>query len=163
MKKITMIIDTAMVLILPLLMAYSLLNDKYHEYLGIAAAVSFVTHHVINRRWWRTLFKGKYTPPRILNTAVNLLLTVYMILQPLSGITLSKYVLKRFSFGNTLFFRNLHMALAYWGFILMSFHLGLHIDSLKAKLHPKKNEVADDRLCVNRHLWNLCLLCKKLF
>ena len=141
MKKVTMIIDMAMTLILPLLMAYSLLSEKYHEYLGIAMGFLFFIHHLINYRWWKTLFKGRYTASRILNTAVNLLLTGYMLLQPLSGIVLSKYVLKSVSFGKASLFRSLHMALAYWGFVLMSFHLGLHVNNIRAKLQIKRGKV----------------------
>lgn len=141
MKKITMVIDSAMILILPLLMAYSLLSEKYHECLGIAMGLLFLSHHMINYRWWKTLFKGKYTASRILNTVINILLTFYMILQPLSGIAISKYVLKGISFGLAALFRSLHMTLAYWGFVLMSFHLGLHVVNMKAKLQIRNTKI----------------------
>ncbi|MBR1702674.1 MAG: DUF4405 domain-containing protein [Lachnospiraceae bacterium] len=98
-----------------------------HEILGICMFVLFIAHHVINRKWWKSLFKGKYNAVRILNTAVNLFLAVFRILQPVSGILLSKYVLKEITIsGASSTLRTIHMPLAYWGFFMMSFHPARH-------------------------------------
>ena len=122
-----MAIDILMVMLLPLLMAYSLIGENIHEVMGICMFALFIAHHVINRKWWMSILKGKYNAVRILNTSINLLLAVYMILQPVSGILMSKYVLKDVTIsGASGLLRTTHMTLAYWGFILMSFHLGLH-------------------------------------
>ena len=94
MKKARMIIDILMVVLLPLLMAYSLIGENTHEVLGICMFVLFIAHHVINRKWWTSLFKGKYNAARILNTAVNLFLAVFMVLQPVSGILFVKVCLE---------------------------------------------------------------------
>ena len=94
MKKLRMIIDIIMVVLLPLLMAYSLIGEKLHEILGISIFALFIAHHIINRKWWTSLFKGKYNSVRILNTVVNLFLAIFMIFQPISGILMSKYILK---------------------------------------------------------------------
>ena len=135
-----MIIDILMTLLLPLLMAYSLIGENIHEVLGICMFALFIAHHVINRKWWKEN-KGKYNPVRILNTAVNLFLAVFMILQPLSGILMSKYVLKEVTIsGASSTLRTIHMTLAYWGFIMMSFHLGLHIRAISAKLKSHMNK-----------------------
>ena len=106
MKKVRMTIDIMMVVLLPLLMAYSLIGENIHEVLGICMFALFIAHHVINRKWWPGIFtpkraeemngghfrhKGKYNAVRILNTVVNLLLAVFMLLQPVSGILMSKY------------------------------------------------------------------------
>lgn len=143
MKKARMMIDVLMVVLLPLLMAYSLIGENVHEILGICMFVLFIAHHGINRKWWTSLFKGKYNAVRILNTAVNLFLAVFMILQPVSGIFLSKYVLKEITIsGASSTLRTIHMTFAYWGFLMMSFHLGLHVKAVSAKLRRKmKKEV----------------------
>lgn len=78
MKKARIIIDTLMVALLPLLMAYSLIGEDIHEILGICMFVLFKAHNVINRKWWTSIFKGKYNSARFLNTAVNLLLVVFI-------------------------------------------------------------------------------------
>ena len=141
MKKVRMTIDISMVVLLPLLMAYSLIGENVHEVLGVCMFALFITHNVINRKWWMSIGKGKYNAVRILNTAVNCFLAVFMILQPVSGILMSKYVLKEVTLsGASSILRTIHMTLAYWGFMLMSFHLGLHIRviSAKMKLHMNK-------------------------
>lgn len=130
-----------MVVLLPLLMAYSLIGENVHEVLGVCMFALFIAHHVINRKWWSGLFQGKYNAVRILNTAINLLLAVYMILQPVSGILMSKYVLKEVTIsGASGTLRTIHMTLAYWGFVLMSFHLGLHIRAIAAPFTKKMNK-----------------------
>ena len=133
MKKTRMIIDILMVTALPILMAYSLIGENIHEVIGVCMLVALIIHHVINWKWWVGLFKGKYNAVRVLNTAVNLILALYMILQPVSGILMSKYVLKDVTIsGASSTLRTIHMTNAYWGFMLMSFHLGLHIRAVSA-------------------------------
>ena len=143
MKKARMIIDILMVTALPILMAYSLIGENIHEVIGVCMFVAFIIHHVINRKWWIGLFKGKYNTVRIMNTAVNLVLAVYMILQPVSGILMSKYVLKEVTInGASSTLRMIHMTAAYWGFMLMSFHLGLHIRAVSASFKRKMGKGA---------------------
>ena len=143
MKNARMIIDILMVIILPLLMAYSLVGENYHEVIGICMFTLFIAHHVMNRKWWTGLLKGKYNAIRTLNTAINLVLAVYMILQPVSGILISKYVLKDVTIsGASGTLRTIHMTFAYWGFILMSFHLGLHVRAVTLPIAKKMNKLA---------------------
>jgi hypothetical protein len=135
-----MITDIAMTVILPLLMAYSLIGEQTHEILGVCMFALFIVHHVINRKWWSSLFRGKYNAQRILGTVVNLLLAVFMILQPASGILMSKYVLKSITIkGTAATMRTIHMTLAYWGFAFMSFHLGLHVKNVTGGIVKKMN------------------------
>ena len=143
MKNARMIIDILMVIILPLLMAYSLVGENYHEVIGICMFALFIAHHVMNRKWWTGLLKGKYNAIRTLNTAINLVLAVYMILQPISGILMSKYVLKDVTIsGASGTLRTIHMTFAYWGFMLMSFHLGLHVRAVTLPIAKKMNKLA---------------------
>ena len=81
-----MIIDISMTVLLPLLMAYSLIGEKFHEIAGTAILVLFVIHHIINRKWYGALFKGKYNARRVFQTVLDMLLLIFMILQPVSGI-----------------------------------------------------------------------------
>ena len=138
MKKTRMLIDISMTVLLPFLMAYSLIGEKAHEILGMCMFVLFIAHHVINRKWWTGVFKGKYNAARIMNTVVNLFLAAFMIAQPVSGILMSKYVLKRIAVsGAASELRTIHMTLAYWSFIMMSFHLGLHMKTVSAIMGRK--------------------------
>ena len=138
-----------MVLLLPFLMAYSLIGENIHEVLGICMFAFFIAHHVINRKWWTGIFKEKYNAVRILNTVVNLFLAVFMILQPVSGILMSKYVLKVVTIsGASGTLRTIHMTFAYWGFIMMSFHLGLHIKVISARMKSHMNKAVKTVLTV---------------
>ena len=120
-------LDLVMTVLLLCQMAYMLIGEAAHEWMGAAMFVLFLLHHVLNWRWYRNLVKGKYTALRILQTVVDFLVLLAMIGLMVSGIMLSREV---FAFlpirGGMGFARILHMLAAYWGFILMSVHLGLH-------------------------------------
>lgn len=56
--------------ILALLMACSLVGEAFHEAAGTLMLALFILHHRLNRGWWRGLFRGKYSPQRVLQAAV---------------------------------------------------------------------------------------------
>lgn len=123
--KIT--IDFAMTIILPFLMAYEMVGEVAHEWIGSAMFLLFILHHVLNYRWHKSLTKGSYSSVRILGTGVNLLLFFFMVFLMLSGIILSKHTFAFLSIdGGSSFARKLHLFASYWGFALMSVHIGLH-------------------------------------
>ena len=129
MKKqsVKIIVDVIMTVILMLLMAFELIGRTAHEWLGVGMFVMFVIHHILNRKWTSHLLKGKYTPIRIFQTLLAVLVLVCILCSMVSGIVLSRYV---FSFlpieGGRSWARTLHMIGAYWGFVFMSLHLGIH-------------------------------------
>lgn len=127
-KQILKIItDLAMTVILLLLMAYSLVGEEAHEWLGISMFFLFILHHVLNNKWSRSIFKGKYTPYRVLQTVLVVLALASMIGSMVSGIILSRYALDFLPItGGKSWARTLHMLSAYWGFAFISLHLGLH-------------------------------------
>ena len=130
-----MAVDAAMTALLPCLMAYSLIGETFHEIMGVAMLGLFTAHHILNRTWFKGLFRGRYSPYRAFMTGVNLLLFVVMICLPLSGIMMSKHLFKFLpTDGLSATARTVHLLTSYWGFMLMSLHLGLHMDAmLKAK------------------------------
>lgn len=123
-----------MLLLLPLLMAYSLIGEAFHEVAGTLMLVLFLLHHWFNRAWWKNLFKGRCSPQRVFQTALNLLLLIFMIAQPLCGILMSKHL---FTFlptdGSSSVARAIHLPLANWGFVLMSLHAGTHLGAMLPK------------------------------
>ena len=125
-KHIRILVDCGMVLLLPLLMAYSLVGEAAHEYLGIGMFLLFVTHHILNIAWWKHIFCGKYTLLRILGTAVNLTLAMIMLALPISGMMLSRHVFRFLHFNGASMARTVHLMASYWGLVLMSFHAGMH-------------------------------------
>lgn len=136
-----MIIDISMTVLLPLLMAYSLIGEAFHEVVGTAIFLLFIVHHILNRKWYGALFKGRYNTRRIFQTVLDLVLLVFMILQPVSGILMSKHL---YTFLPALpvsaWARSVHMLLAYWGYILLSIHAGTHLIAPLRKLHGKNRK-----------------------
>ena len=125
--KLRLVTDLSMVIVLLLLMSYSLLGETAHEWIGIVMFLLFILHHILNRKWTGNIGKGKYTPYRILQTVLVVLVLICMLGSMISGIILSRHI---FSFLNIRGFsgpaRIMHMTCAYWGFVLMSLHLGIH-------------------------------------
>ena len=142
MKTRRWIVDAAMVVLIPVLMAYSLVGEAFHEIVGTLMLCLFLMHHWLNRAWLRGLFRGRYTPRRVFQTTVDLLLLVFMIVQPLTGILMSKHL---FTFlptaGLASAMRAIHLPLAYWGFVLMCVHAGTHLEKPLGRL-PKAGKAA---------------------
>ena len=139
--RLKMITDLSMTIALLLLMAYGLVGEAAHEWIGTAIFLLFILHHILNRHWSRSLFRGRYTAARVLQTALVALVLFSMLGSMVSGLILSRHV---FSFitvrGWSSFARNLHMLSAYWGFVFMSLHLGFHwsmITGMAGKLIKK--------------------------
>lgn len=148
MKKIKIIIDVLMIFALLMLMAYNLIGDVSHEIIGIVILILFIVHHILNRRWSKNVFKGKYTTFRFVQTIFVILVFITMFMQMISGIILSKYVFSFLTFEGLIgIARTTHMLGAYWGFVLMSLHLGLHWNTIitpiknKLKMHSKSKRI----------------------
>lgn len=124
--KVRMVLDMVMIIMLPMQMAYSLIGEVVHEYSGMVMFLFFVCHHLLNGAWWRNLFKGRYTAARVLGIVINLLLVVIMAALPVSGILMSRHAFSFLKLNGASYARTIHLLAAYWGFALMSFHVGLH-------------------------------------
>ncbi len=120
-------VDMGMAILLLLLMAYEMIGQTAHEWLGIGIFVLFAAHHIFNRKWCGSILRGRYTPFRIWQTMLALGVLLPMIGSIISGVIISRSALSFLSItGGQSFGRNLHMVSAYWGFVLMALHLGLH-------------------------------------
>ena len=153
-KKIRIVVDCGMVLLLPLLMAYSLVGEAAHEYLGIGMFLLFVTHHILNIAWWKHIFRGKYTPFRVLGTVVNLALAMIMLALPISGIILSRHVFRFLHFNGASTARTVHLMASYWGLVLMSFHAGMHGNVMMRMIRKNTNSLQSSKI----KLWSLRMI-----
>ena len=124
MKYIKIVIDTVMLILLPLLMAYSLIGETAHEWLGISIFLLFILHHIMNPAWLKTLFKSRYSPYRIYLTMINVLLLVIMV---------TKHIFRFSDISGMAIMRTVHLRTSYWGSILMTVHVGNHIGIHQAK------------------------------
>lgn len=122
------IIDIFMTLALLFLMGYQLWGDIAHEWVGAGMFLLFIAHHVLNFNWHKNLFKNKYTARRIAVLCIDILVFTDMLMMMFSGIVMSRHV---FAFlpisGGIMLARRLHIIGSYWGILLMSLHLGMHV------------------------------------
>ncbi len=125
--KIKWSLDILMTMALLFLMGYQFWGDSVHEWIGAGMFALFIAHQVCNLNWYKNLFRGRYTSMRILQCMINVLTLAAMLALMYSGITMSRHV---FAFlpiqGGMAFARRLHILGSYWGYLLMSLHLGLH-------------------------------------
>ena len=84
-------------------------------------------YEVLNRAWFAHLLQGRYTPYRVVRTAVNVLLLFSMLGTMVSAVILSREV---FAFlpisGGIALGRITHIVCVFWMYVLMALHLGLH-------------------------------------
>ena len=146
--KVKWTLDVLMTAVLFFLMGYQFWGETAHEWIGAGMLVLFVVHQVLNRSWYKNLFRGRYTPMRTLQCLVNVLTLAAMLALMYSGITMSRHV---FAFlpirGGLMLARRLHILGSYWGYLLMSLHLGLHWGmvcrlAVKKKIPKRKYQAA---------------------
>lgn len=125
--KVKIAVDSVMIVALMFLMGYQVWGETAHECVGVIMFVLFISHHILNIAWHKSLFKGKYNIMRSVRLINDLLILAVMLMLMYSGIVMSHHV---FSFlqinGGVAVARKLHMLGSYWGFVLMSIHLGFH-------------------------------------
>lgn len=137
MKRIRKIIDILMSILFIILMGYHITGNKIHEILGVMAFTLFIIHNILNIRWYKAVFKGKYNFRRVLTLVINIALLIVFICMMLSGIMISSNVFVFLGIKTTSFSRKLHLVSTSWGFVLMSFHLGLHLNVILSKINKK--------------------------
>lgn len=119
-------IDIVMTVLFMVQMAYHITGNSLHEWLGMLLFALFILHHILNRKWYAGLFKGRYSAVRILIVTVNFLLFASMVGMMVSGIMLSREVFGFLELRAGMFGRRLHMVSTAWGYLLMSVHIGVH-------------------------------------
>lgn len=154
MKKLRPTIDIAMTILLLLLMAYEMVGSVFaelcrtvlgviidgeelgpimHETMGIVFILLVCVHLWLNRGWLLNIFKGKYNAVRTLLVITDILLIVDIIFLSVSGVMMSKIfdLVVDASITESVsddigFARTAHLLASYWGFVIMSMHIGFH-------------------------------------
>ncbi len=140
--RIKIIIDIAMTVMLPFIMAQLITGTELHEWLGNMMVFLFVLHHVLNAKWFPSLIKGRYSASRTVGTIINLLLFVDMILLGVSGIAQSSYVFEALpKFIPTVTSKKIHMTAGWWGLVLMSLHLGMHVKVMMSVMANRRSQI----------------------
>ena len=143
-RRIKAALDALMTLGLLFQMGYQLYAETAHEWVGAGMFALFIAHHALNAGWYKAAFRGRYTPYRVFQLTVNILLLAAMLLLMVSGIMLSNHVFDFLGIGfGASFARLAHLAASHWGFVLMALHLGMHWGAITARLKLR-----------NPRLWN---------
>ena len=131
-------VDAGMTVLLLLLMAYQVTGETLHEWFGIGMTVLLIVHHILNRRWYASLFKGSYNAFRMVTVTLNTLLLLSIALTALCGMAMSAHAVPfLYGFLPVSFARRCHLSMSYWSFVLMGLHLGLHVPAMTAGLNRK--------------------------
>jgi hypothetical protein len=88
--------------------------------------VLFAVHNLLNRRWYKNIFKGAYTLRRTMTTIVNIILVFTMTTLIVTGLMHSRTVLAFLHLPGDMAVRQVHTTAAYWGLIVIAVHTGLH-------------------------------------
>ena len=90
-NRIRLAVDISMNALLLCLMAYQVTGEAFHEWLGISMTVVLIVHNILNRKWYSSLFKGRYTAYRVVSTIVNTLLLASIALTAVCGMAMSSH------------------------------------------------------------------------
>ena len=150
-QKVKIAIDILMTALLLVLMAYPVTGQLTHEWVGAGMLLLFLAHHALNSHWYRGLGKGKYKGLRIVQTGINLLLLIGMLALMLGGMRMSRYVFPFLpGLGSIALARRLHLLASYWGFVLMSVHLGLHWSMVTGMIRRTTGKPSRTRTAIAR-------------
>lgn len=130
MKKVKILVDILMTIVFILLMCNQVTEAFAHEILGISVTVLFIIHQILNRNFYKNLFKGKYNKVKIAYTIVDILLLVMMIIMFISSFMVSQYLFIDLDIGSNSTGRLLHVLSTYSIFMLAGIHLGLHYNQI---------------------------------
>ena len=121
------VVDGLMAAALLLLMSKQITEDIGHEYIGFFMGILLAAHLYLNRQWFKTLFKGRYSAVRALSVTINIALLIAFLLSGISGMLISESLMMfEFTEALTELGRSMHIAASYWGIALMGLHIGMH-------------------------------------
>ena len=136
-RKIRMPVDISMTILSIILMGgnYLFPADIVHEILGMALFLLWAVHITLNRRWYSSIFRGKYNARRIMQTVINCSILICVIFLMISGIILSNHVFIFLGIESGLgFARTAHLLASHWYFLFMSLHIGMHVQMIAGKM-----------------------------
>ncbi|MCS0673486.1 DUF4405 domain-containing protein [Cytobacillus firmus] len=122
---IRLVIDLSMTVLMLVAMAYQITGNTIHEVVGVILFFLFISHNILNRRWYKMIYKGKHNVRRILSIAVNLLFLVSMAVVMISSVPISRDIFGFIPINNDMVLLQIHVMTSYWGFIFMSVHIGM--------------------------------------
>ena len=111
-----------------------------HEIIGILLLVLTILHLWVNKSYFNSLTKGKYTLNKGIMLVINFSFLITMFLSLLLGILASKSLFPFFNLGNSTIAR-LHKTFSYISLIIMGLHVGINFNFMFGKLTKKLNKI----------------------
>ena len=117
-----------MAFLMILVMSYQATGNLFHEAAGVLLLLLFILHNVLNRKWYKSLPRGKYSRYRKVLLEVNLITLLSMLAAMGTGIYLSQSIFAPlWGMREAYLLRPVHVAAGSWGTILAAVHGGMHI------------------------------------
>lgn len=115
-----------------------MIGEDRHKWHGIVLLILFALHNILNHSFYKNLFCGSYTPYRIFQVLLAFLAILAMTGAMISGISMAATMFPAFPLRlRSSAARELHMLSVYWGFVILSLHLGLHWGIMLGRLKKK--------------------------
>ena len=128
MKKVKIFLDITMFILMIMLMRLNVTGSKLHETFGIIIFILFLFHFILNIKFIKTIGRSLFNKKLKIKSKVMFLLDailfLFMILTIVTGILIS------ISADNIEVYTILHKFLSWWFLIIISIHIGLHLDLL---------------------------------
>jgi len=150
MKKIKIFVDIIMFITLVILMMLYVFSVQVHEIAGLAIIVEFIIHEFLNYKeikiMWQQFIEGKANKKVKNIVIIDIILTFLMVVSCLSGLLISKYVI-RLNVSNNEFWYIVHIISIYITVFIILYHILKHTKSLVIgignligiKYRPKKD------------------------
>lgn len=100
--------------------------------------ILFIIHHALNVNWAKNLTKGRQTPIRIFKNILVVLVLISLLCSMVSGVIISRHLFTFLHLKYMSTASRIHMLSAYWGFIFMSMHLGMHFNVFSIMIKNKR-------------------------
>lgn len=132
-KKITgrMLVTTLMVVFFLLVMSFHHIPKLLHEVFGFIWLAATMLHLWQNRQWFKSFAQGRWTTIRIINTVIDALLLLTLLIVIIAGSGISNHLFKDImplDIRRSITLHQLHVSMPYVIIILMGLHWGLHFE-----------------------------------
>lgn len=122
--RIRLLLDFTAVGLFVAALAYWWLDNLSHEVIGTIFFALLIAHNVFNRRWYGAVKRGRYDPPRSLNTVVIAGMAISMLILLATSILISQDLFAALALDRSFALRAAHMFVAYWALVFLAVHLG---------------------------------------
>ena len=135
--KFRMVLDAAMTVATLALMGGNRFFEStaVHEILGAVLLALWAAHVALNRRFFPSLFRGRWNAFRVLQAVANCGILLCAVFLAVSGVMLSNHAFAWLGIeSGASFARTAHLLASHWYFAFMSLHVGLHASLIANRL-----------------------------